>query len=307
MRGRDETPSLHRTCPLGCGPLEVDATILRDNRFGLPNTVQIGWCGTCGMGVTLDPPTQEELSHLYRETYASEATAGRVPRTGRLGRAWHRLNGSLPLTDYRLLPPVLDVGANTGEALLALRARGIPAVGLEPNAKAVAIARAAGLEMIEGPIETTALPPRHFGSILLSQVLEHVEDPESVLRIVSGALRPDGVVFVIVPNVESVWRSVFGPDWVHWHVPFHLYHYTERSLVRLASRCGLNVRRIRNVTPGEWLWMSVEARRNARRGRYELDSFTGRYGRRMLVAPAGRFFDAIHRGDAIVAEAVLAD
>ena len=229
-----------------------------------------------------------------------------MPRTGRLGHTWHRVNGSLPLTDYYLLPPVLDVGANTGEALLALRTRGVEAVGLEPNARAVSIAREAGLEMIEGAIESTPLPDRHFGSILLSQVLEHVEEPEAVLRIAGGALRSDGVIYVIVPNAESAWRRAFGADWVHWHVPFHLYHYTERSLVRLVSRCGLRVRRVRNVTPGEWVLMSLEARRNARRGRYELEPFTGRYGTRLLIAPAGRVFDAIHRGDAIVLEAVLA-
>jgi len=287
---------------MGCGP----STCRRSGSTIPTFRIRIGWCATCGMGVTLDPPTQQELSRLYRETYASEALAGQVPRTSRVGHAWHRLNGSLPLTDYPLLPPVLDVGANTGEALLALGARGIPAIGLEPNPRAVSLARAAGVEMIEGPIESTPLPQRHFGSVLLSQVLEHVEEPESVLRTVSDAIRPDGVVYVIVPNVESIWRFVFGPDWVHWHVPFHLYHFTERSLARLASRCGMRVRRFRNVTPGEWLLMSIQARRNARRGCYELESFSGRYGRRILVAPPARLFDVIHRGDAIVAEVVLA-
>lgn len=296
-----------RGCPLGCGPLVPRGPALRDNRFGLPHTIRIGWCGTCGLGVTLDPPTRDELSRLYEETYASEETAGRVPRTGLAARAWHRVNGSLPLTDYDLASPVLDVGANTGEALLALRARGIRAVGLEPNPRAVRVARAAGLDMIEGPIESADLPAGQFGSVLLAQVLEHVEDPAAVLRIVLGSLAADGVVYIVVPNAGSAWRSVFGADWVHWHVPFHLHHYTEHSLRLLTAQCGLRVRRIRNVTPGEWLLMSLEARRNARRGVYELTPFSGRYGRRMLLAPLGRLLDAVHRGDAIVAEAIRAD
>lgn len=280
--------------------------MLRDNRFGLPHTIQIGWCDRCGLGVTLNPPSRDELNRLYATTYADEATVGRVPRTGFAARAWHRVNGSLPLTDRPLAPPVLDVGANTGESLLALRERGIEAVGLEPNPNAVAIARAAGLEMIEAPIEGAELPPERFGSVLLSQVLEHVDDPAPVLQIVREALRPDGVVHVVVPNARSFWCSLFGPDWVHWHVPFHLYHHTERSLSLLLAQNGLRVTALRNVTPGEWLLMSLEARRNARRGRYELEPFEGRYWRRALLAPAGRLFDALRRGDAIVAEAVRA-
>jgi SAM-dependent methyltransferase len=305
MRDSADAP-LERLCPLGCGPLFSDGTILRDNRFGLPHRVTIGWCRSCGLGVTLDPPTRDELSELYERTYAGAETAGRVPRTGTLARLWHRVNGSLPLTDRDLRPPVLDVGANTGETLLALRARGIEAVGLEPNPQAVAVAREAGVELLEASIEEADLPEGRFRSILLSQVLEHVDDPAAVLSVVRLALHPDGVVYVVVPNVRSVWRRVFRDDWVHWHVPFHLYHHTERSLARLCAQNGLRVRTTHNVTPGEWLLMSLEARRNARVARYELESFTGRYLRRALLAPFGRLFDLLHRGDAIVAEVVPA-
>ena len=300
----DEEPAARgRLCPLGCGPLTPDDVIYRDNRFNLPHTIRIGWCIPCGLGVTLDPPPREELSRLYAETYASDGKTGRVPRAGGLARMWHKLNGSLPLSDLELQQPILDVGANTGEVLLALRARGIDGIGLEPNPSAVSVARTAGLEMIRGPIESASLPPQHFGSILLSQVLEHVEDPAAVLAVVYGALRMNGTVYIVVPNAHSALRSVFGADWVHWHVPFHLYHYTEDSLAKLCEQCGLHVRRMTNVTPGEWVLMSVEARRNRRRGRYRLVPFDGRYGRRALLAPLGRLLDAAHRGDAIVAEA----
>ena len=295
---------LDRICPLGCGPLIGDGAILRDNRFGLSNTITIGWCGSCGLGVTLDPPSRDELNRLYAETYADEEHAGRVPRTGFVARVWHRINGSLPLTDRPLEPPVLDVGANTGEALIALRERRIEAIGLEPNPRAAAIATRQGFEVIVAGIEDADLPEQRFGSVLLSQVLEHVEDPATVLGIVRRTLREDGTAYAIVPNATSAWRSVFGPHWVHWHVPFHLFHYTPSSLRLFLGRAGFEVRRLRNVTPGEWLLMSIQAARNARRGVPHLEHFEGRYGRRLLVAPPARLFDALGRGDAIVVEAV---
>lgn len=290
-------------CPLGCGLLEPDETPLRDNRMGLPNVVHVAWCPVCGLGVTVDAPSRDELAALYEQRYVGEEER-RIPRTGALPRAWHAVNGSLPLTDVVRSGPVLDVGSNTGEALVTLRARGLEVVGLEPNPEAAVVARGYGLELIEAPIEDAELPPGRFASILLSQVLEHVEDPHAVLRKVRSSLRPRGVVYIVVPNASSLWRRAFGPDWVHWHVPFHLYHYTEASLAKLCEQSGLQLRKTRNVTSGEWLLMSLAARRNARHGRFELESFSGRYGRRLLVAPAGRIADALHRGDAIVAQAV---
>ena len=292
-------------CPLDCGPLAVDPTPIRDNRFALSHQIRIGWCGVCGLGVTLDPPSQDELDRLYEDTYVdANGAAQRVPSTGRLARIWHVVNGSLPLSDKVRVGPVLDVGCNTGETLVALRSRGIEGVGLEPNPRAAAVARRHGLEVWEEPIETAELPQARFAGVLLSQVLEHVHDPALVLRKAAQTLRPGGVAYIVVPNAASAWRRVFGRHWVHWHVPFHLFHHTERSLAKLCRQCGLELRHTANITPGEALLMSITAWRNARRGRFSIEPFSGRYGRRLLVAPPARLFDVLHRGDAIYGEAV---
>jgi SAM-dependent methyltransferase len=290
-----------RDCPLGCGPLVEDETPLRDNRMGLPHVVHVGWCPVCGLGVTLDPPSRSELEALYEDRYVDDAER-RVPRTGGLARVWHAVNGSLPLTDLVRSSPVLDVGCNTGEALVALRSRGLDVVGLEPNHEAAEVARGYGLEVIESPIEDAELPPDRFGAVLLSQVLEHVESPHEVLRKVRSTLRPDGTLYIVVPNAASLWRRLFGRHWVHWHVPFHLSHFTVPALEKLCGQCGFELQRVRTITSGEGLLMSLAAWRNARRGVFELESFSGRFGRRLLVAPAGRVSDLLRRGDAIVAD-----
>lgn len=282
--------------------MSADPTGLRDNRLGLPHVVHVAWCRACGLGVTIDPPSRSELAQLYASTYAPTGTAGRVPRAGRLARAWHAVNGSLPLSDLPLAAPVLDVGSHTGELLAALSARGIEAVGVEPNRHAAAIARRAGLEVIEAPLEEAPIEPGRFRTVVLSQVLEHSADPEVLLEAAIRALGPGGTIWVVVPNARSGWRRLFGRHWVHWHVPFHLFHFTERSLELLATRSGLSVRSVRNVTPGEWILMSLQARRNATRGRYALVDFEGRYLRRALLAPVARLLDALHRGDALVVE-----
>jgi len=290
------------SCPLDGAALVAGDELLRDNRFGLPHAVRVAWCPSCGLGVTLDPPSQGELDALYAECYGDDGPP-QLPGSSQAARIWHRLNGSLPVADQRFEPPVLDVGCNTGEVLALLRARGLEVMGIEPNPTAAAAARAKGVEVVVSPTETAPLPAARFGSAILSQVLEHVLDPQAVLRRVQPSLVEGGRIYVVVPNAGSIWRGVFGADWVHWHVPFHLWHHTRTSLTLLLEQSGFRLETARTFTPGEWLLMSIEARRNARQGIYRLESFRGRFGRRAALAPLGRFGDALGRGDALFAVA----
>jgi SAM-dependent methyltransferase len=290
------------SCLLDGSPLRVEPAWLRDNRFGLPHTIQIGWCDSCGLGVTLDPPSQDELDRLYATWYGDDGPP-QLPRTSFSARLWHRVNGSLPVAEQEFEGPVLDVGCNTGEVLAVLRGRGLETMGIEPNAAAAGSARAKGLDVVVSLIEDAPLPEGRFRSAILSQVLEHVHDPPAVLRHIHPAMTEGGRLYIALPNAESIWRTAFGEDWAHWHVPFHLWHHTRRSLGLLLEQTGFWLESVRTVTPGEWLLLSIDAKRNARRGIYRMETFRGRYLARLAVAPAGRLFDALGRGDALFAVA----
>jgi SAM-dependent methyltransferase len=310
---RSAVPRERRTCPLDATELVLEERLIPDHRYGLAYYGRFGWCRTCGLGVLVNPPTQDELRAIYEYVYTASrsATGGdpawRPPGTSWPARVWHRINGSLPLANLELAAPVLDVGCHTGELASVLIERGLDVVGVEPNPRAAEIARSHGIEVIAEPIEGARLPARHFGTILLSQVLEHVPDPAQVLATARAALRPGGVAYVVVPNGRSLWRRIFGESWIHWHVPFHLFLFSERSLRTYAEQGGFVVRRVEYRTPGEWLLMSVIARRQARSGRYVLEHFSGRYAARLLVSPIARALDAVGQGEALVAELVAAD
>jgi 2-polyprenyl-3-methyl-5-hydroxy-6-metoxy-1,4-benzoquinol methylase len=288
------------SCPLDGASLRVDPARLRDNRFGLSSTIQIAWCPSCGLGMTVNPPSQQELDSLYANFYDSGGEA-QIPGTSRAARIWHRVNGSLALADDISAGPVLDVGCHTGDLLATLQARGLKVVGLEPNPEAAAAVRSKGIDVIEEPLESAGLPQSQFRTVVLSQVLEHLHDPSAMLDRVHETIRRDGRVYAAVPNAGSVWRHLFGPNWAHWHVPFHLWHFSPKSLALLFATNGFAVESLRTITPGEWLLMSMQARRNARQGIHQLESFRGRFGRRLAVAPAARLSDFVGYGDALYA------
>jgi SAM-dependent methyltransferase len=156
-------------------------------------------------------------------------------------------------------PNVLDVGAGAGANTRELRRRLPEAflVGVEPNAKAAALARAACDEVFEGPVDRFfehADTDRRFHLVLLSDVLEHLVDPLSLLR----ALRRhpstrDAALVVSVPNY-AVWYNraktlagAFSYSWSGLYDRTHLRFFTRRSLRELLERAGLSIEKERST------------------------------------------------------------
>jgi 2-polyprenyl-3-methyl-5-hydroxy-6-metoxy-1,4-benzoquinol methylase len=144
----------------------------------------------------------------------------------------------------RPLGRVLDVGCGAGAVGAGLRAAGAEhLIGVEVVPEAAARARERYDEVIEAPIEE-ALGRLHgpFDTILCLDVLEHLVDPEAVLRALRGLAAADGRLQVSVPNarhVSLVWdlvvRGTFGyADWGH-RDRTHLRWFTRADMAALLE------------------------------------------------------------------------
>ena len=56
---------------------------------------------------------------------------------------------------------------------------------------------------------------------------------------VSEWLKPGGIFYVLVPNIDSAEARVFGSYWHGLELPRHLFHYSPASLKLLAESVGL--------------------------------------------------------------------
>jgi trans-aconitate methyltransferase len=52
------------------------------------------------------------------------------------------------------------------------------------------------------------IPKHKYDSILMSHILEHVEDPEQVLSLATKWLKPGGLLIASVPNADSIHRII---------------------------------------------------------------------------------------------------
>lgn len=129
--------------------------------------------------------------------------------------------------------PLLDLACDRGHFVRFVRARERWATDIRDVREAlpddVRFVQASGLEL------AGALPADYFGTIFMSNYLEHLESSDAVidqLRVAAGLLRPGGRVIVLQPNIRLV-----GPR--YWDFIDHRVAITERSLLEAAELAGL--------------------------------------------------------------------
>lgn len=132
---------------------------------------------------------------------------------------------------------VLDAGAGDGRYRYEFRHTQYVGVDL-----AVGDARVdyRGLDVV---CDLVALPfdMATFDAVLCTQVLEHVPEPQQVLREVSRVLKPGGRLFLSAPQ-----------SWHQHQKPHDYYRYTSFGLRYLLERAGLHIQSIENM--GGYFW-----------------------------------------------------
>lgn len=108
-----------------------------------------------------------------------------------------------------------EMGCGGATWMPLLVERGAEVWGIDYSEQGIALARAnlakAGVTatLIQGDVLAPgALPPAAFDVIFSAGLIEHFDDPSSVLEIFGRALRPNGVIITLVPNLVGWWGDL---------------------------------------------------------------------------------------------------
>jgi hypothetical protein len=82
---------------------------------------------------------------------------------------------------------------------------------------------------------------RPYHVIALWQVIEHLENPWSLLMNISQKILPGGILILTTPNPVSLQFKVFGRYWTHVDAPRHLQLIPPRLLADLLESWGMEV------------------------------------------------------------------
>jgi SAM-dependent methyltransferase len=91
--------------------------------------------------------------------------------------------------------------------------------------------------------------------VLMTQVIEHLWNPNQVLKNIHKVLKKGGYLLIETPNPECFCRLVQGRVfWGGWHRPRHLNIFTKNSMFNLAEANGYEVFSYKQITvPAFWI------------------------------------------------------
>ncbi|HUL09598.1 MAG TPA: bifunctional 2-polyprenyl-6-hydroxyphenol methylase/3-demethylubiquinol 3-O-methyltransferase UbiG [Candidatus Acidoferrum sp.] len=150
---------------------------------------------------------------------------------------------------------VLDVGCGGGILAEAMARRGASVTGIDLAAKPLKVARlhaldagVQGVEYLEVSAEDLAQRrPAEFDTVTCMEMLEHVPQPESVVRACAALARPGGHLFfsTISRNAKAFAFAIVGAEHVLRLLPKGTHEYARlirpSELARACRAAGLEV------------------------------------------------------------------
>jgi SAM-dependent methyltransferase len=205
-----------------------------ESRPYLPGLVQCPQC--THVWAPLDFPPEAQTS-LYAESYFKgaeyadyEAEAAALRRNFR-GRVRELA---------RILPQgarVFEIGAAYGFFLQEARAK-FDVAGCDISEHAAAYAREKfGLPVQEGDYLAMKMTAP-LDAVCAWDVLEHLPNPDIVLKKAADDLKPGGVLALTTGDIGSIAARIRGARWRLIHPPSHIHYFTRESIATLLDRLG---------------------------------------------------------------------
>lgn len=235
---------------------------LYDNRHGYPGRFDLRECGECGFRQTVPQLTKRQLATLYSRYYPRrDANIESVARAGdNLPSPQEIYRKGLTTTCHFTTRPgekVLDVGSGACYSLVEIAALGGEAWGIDPDANSKKVAARLKLKFHQGFLDNCPFPRHYFDLITASQVIEHEPDPLKFLQLCKKFLKPMGRIRLSFPNTDSLFCQLWGRNWLHWHVPYHLNHFNTKSFQLLAKQASLKITSLSTATPNLWTVLQI--------------------------------------------------
>ncbi|MFH1905618.1 MAG: class I SAM-dependent methyltransferase [bacterium] len=217
--------------------------LFETNDFRLHTTFQefnLCLCKNCGFVYVNPQPNEDELGKFYPESYynptplileffykpfANMITKKMIGDIKKVKR-----NGKL-----------LDVGCGSGFFLKELLKYGYDAYGIDSYEGILdIISPELCLRVKNNSFLDIKFPDESFDIVIIKQVLEHLLNPNDVIKEIHRILKEDGIVYVEVPNFNCAEAQLFGKFWYNLEVPRHLYQFTKKTFRAIFEKNGFS-------------------------------------------------------------------
>lgn len=133
---------------------------------------------------------------------------------------------------------LLDIGCSNGAFVKAAIGEGWDGCGIELRESSAQVARSLGVKIYTEPLEKLALQEDTCSAITMWQVLEHLNDPNIVLKECNRIMRLGGVIAFSTPNVKSIGWFLLKEHWPAIDPGAHCNLFNVVNLEKLLNKFG---------------------------------------------------------------------
>lgn len=157
------------------------------------------------------------------------------------------------IEQYGLSGPFLEIGCGRGDVSAYLAAKKWKGVALDYSPAAIALAKEhlQNFPSVIAKQQDLSEATGNYNTIILWDVLEHIEDDNGTLKLIENLLNPGGHLLIAVPSNPREWR---------WDDEFygHFRRYTVAELSEQIERAGMEPRVFWDFTfPVFWLMRRI--------------------------------------------------
>jgi 2-polyprenyl-3-methyl-5-hydroxy-6-metoxy-1,4-benzoquinol methylase len=221
------TPAVNRDCPVCDSSLTVP--------YLQKGELRLVQCSRCSMIYANPVPAEfasgEYYDHAGAEYYLSPAKLESDYAGVRFERELRFFRKHCPAGQ------VLDVGCSSGAFLYQLRRRfpgSYEVLGTDVSGAPLDYAEARGIPVARGNFLEQDFGGRTFDAITMWAVIEHLAAPKRFIERAAALLKPNGVCFVLVPNMQSLAVRLLGARYRYIYGQ-HLNYFTKVTLLQLVA------------------------------------------------------------------------
>lgn len=238
----DEVRIAYRACPLCEGrdiPPFVRAVCSRHPLYdaALPETMTWLKCQGCGHVFTEGWFTDAACEIIFSKTLDNQKVGWQVEQQ-------RPVSARMVAKVARHVPDGawLDVGFGNGSLIFTADEFGYEAVGIDLRGDNVEALKQRGYEARQVPLEKLDQPGR-YSVISMADVLEHMPFPKAGLEDARRLLRPGGILFLSMPNLDSpLWRFMNeASSNPYWGELEHYHNFGRKRLTTLLAEHGFEV------------------------------------------------------------------
>ncbi|NQY68064.1 MAG: class I SAM-dependent methyltransferase [Flavobacteriales bacterium] len=205
-------------------------------------------CNQCEAVFLTPAPDDELLAQAYDESYYGEGeekfNEGLIEK---MLDYFRRQRAKLVAKNTVEGGKVLDIGCGNGRFLSFVKEEGnfdIQGIEME-GGSADRAERIEGLNLKRGTLESSDFEENSIDAITMFHVFEHLTEPAKTLEIMSNIIKPNGVVVMSFPNIDSFQSRFFKGDWLHLDPPRHLFFFRPKLFKAIMKAHGFELVRER--------------------------------------------------------------